>query len=525
MSKSKSLVSALATAALLVAQAPGYAFDTFWHSAASAGAGQQHHFSDDAVNILQFGTFGPDFFGPLFDSVINKTIGRFVDFRNKAIQPRKAGIFMHFDNLNGELDRDWKIDYLFRRELENTRRTIALYYNSSETEGKRKILILLALGSSLHMIEDFYSHTNWAHFDFVSLGFPQEKSIWKQDYAPSWFQVVDKLGPPAFDSPAETWPIEVRSGIYPPPKSAPPKDQFGVPLDHALMNHDNSQLFYEGASRVKSHAFGPHATLKGSTAEQHQLYAINSAAMAAIEWIDLVEQDPNARRAIEWAHDWNLKKFNPASQKDLESALASVLMMSCVMDKWDGDNPPPARKNQCKAFNYGMLPNPFNEYWAGFATGSVLENLTKGIGDQSGHYTFDQAWYKAHRPKDKAQITLDLDDLGLQVDVPGDTKIQSSSSTKVVLTSPKLGTMEIAESAPQTIEQAKQQAQKDGGSQVEPSSTDPQDYQLVYRIPSGFKSTGQRKIGQHTYGCGGTGTQDQAHAIADACKGLHVLAE
>jgi hypothetical protein len=28
----------------------------------------------------------------------------------------------------------------------------------------------------------------------------------------------------------------------------------------------------------------------------------------------------------------------------------------------------------------------------------VRSRLTKGIGDASGHDTFDKAWYEAHRP-------------------------------------------------------------------------------------------------------------------------------
>src|SRR5438046_227615 len=50
------------------------AFDTFWHSAASAAAGGKYGFSADAVNILQFGTFGPDFFGPLYDAVLGERV-------------------------------------------------------------------------------------------------------------------------------------------------------------------------------------------------------------------------------------------------------------------------------------------------------------------------------------------------------------------------------------------------------------------------------------------------------------------
>ncbi|HTR52145.1 MAG TPA: hypothetical protein VMJ10_15635 [Kofleriaceae bacterium] len=401
----KSAVSFLALSVLFVPQ-PASAFDTFWHSAASEGAAQQHGFTADTVNVVQFGTFGPDFFGPLYDSALGAraeygeaALRKFLDLRAKAPNVRKAGIYMHFDNLYGELDRDWKIDYLFRRLLDNTQHAIAGFFGDGKlNEGTKKILVLLALGSSLHMVEDFYSHSNWVHYDFVKLGFAQKQSIWHQDYAPSWFEVVAKLGPPAFEG-DETWPIEARSGVYPPPKTSPPKDAFGIELDHTLMNHDNSQLFYEGASRVAQHGFGAHPATDEASASAHQLYAINTAAMAASEWIDLVEQDNLAKAAIDDVRGWQIEKFNPAMLKDLSSALSGVFLMSCAARKWDGDHPPKARATQCSAYKGGIsIPTPFNEYWAAFIDHDVLEQLTKGIGDASGHYTFDKAWYKAHRP-------------------------------------------------------------------------------------------------------------------------------
>lgn len=54
---------------------PALGFDTFWHSAATSAAGKQLGFTDDAINIVQFGNFsGPDFFGPLYDAILGKKI-------------------------------------------------------------------------------------------------------------------------------------------------------------------------------------------------------------------------------------------------------------------------------------------------------------------------------------------------------------------------------------------------------------------------------------------------------------------
>ncbi|MBV8756540.1 MAG: hypothetical protein JO257_04675 [Deltaproteobacteria bacterium] len=516
-----------------------YAFDTFWHSAASEGAAQHHGFTADAVNVLQFGTFGPDFFGPLYDTGpghyvedweadLAEKAKAFFDLRGKASGVRKAGVLMHFDNLYGELDRDWKVDYLFRRLLDNTQRTINALYNTPKlNEGTRKLLVLITLGSSLHMVEDFYSHSNWAHFDFVGMCFPQQKSFWGQDYAPSWFQVADKLGPPSLDA-TETWPLEARSGIYPPPKTAPPKDAFGTPLDHAMMNHDNSQLFYEKASQIPHHGFGPHPAKDAATASEHQLYSINTAAMAANEWIDLVEQEPGAKAAIDDARNWEIKQYNPAMLKDLEGGLQGVFLMSCAAKKWDGDHPPKSRATQCTAYKGGLsIPTPFNEYWAAYIDHDILEQLTKGLGDASGHYSFDLSWYKAHRPAEPKKPSVDLDALGLQIEAPFCTKPQPAAAGPakkgVRLTGPAIGIIDVTPADAPVSEADAEKAET--SKPAEKSSQDPDDYQLIYAIPTGFKVVGQRKLGPHAYKCGGTGNATQAHAIAAACQHLQLLME
>jgi len=250
----------LVTALALFLPMRALAFDTYWHSACSAGVAQHLKFTPDVTNLLQFGTFGPDFFGPAYDKVF-VNVEDWV--KQHGGQVRKAGSFMHFDNLSGDLDADWKFDYLFTRLAYNTANTIADFYqDKSLNDGTRRILVIETLGSSLHMIQDFYSHSDWSHFDFVGMGFPQQKSEWGVDYAPSWFQVRAVLGSPPTDGP-ETWPIQPHTGVYPPPAKAA-LGNFGVPVSHTNMNHDNSQLFYEGASTSRHKAARASASAAGS---------------------------------------------------------------------------------------------------------------------------------------------------------------------------------------------------------------------------------------------------------------------
>lgn len=305
----------LAVVIISLACAPAAgAFDTFWHSAATSAAAQQLGFSQDALNVVQFGNFaGPDFFGPLYDTVIGERVEKarvlekvneFKAFRqsNVAVKARKAAIFMHFDNLHGELDRNWKFDYLFVRLLGNTQKTLAALHGRGDlNDGTRKLVILLALGSSVHMVQDFYSHSDWIHHDFAKLDMSLVRLPWGKDRAPTWFEVRAKLGDP------ETWRlIKVESGVYPPKP--------GLSGSHTHLNHDNSQLAYkdEESSQVRSqvefHGLGAVPAADAGSAAEHQLFAANTAAGASIEWIQKVMEDPGARSAIDFARGWDLKR-------------------------------------------------------------------------------------------------------------------------------------------------------------------------------------------------------------------------
>lgn len=162
--RSSQLKRWVAIAAILsVGVQPLAAFDTFWHSAATSAACRQFQFSADAANIVQFGNFsGPDFFGPLYDVALGEKVEnwekmnasalekakQFMVFRNtnSTLVVRKSAIFMHFDNLYGELNTNSKFDSLFTRLLKNTQQTIdTIYLNPNLNEGNKKMGILMAL--------------------------------------------------------------------------------------------------------------------------------------------------------------------------------------------------------------------------------------------------------------------------------------------------------------------------------------------------------------------------------------------
>src|ERR1035441_2482306 len=117
------------------------AFDTFWHHSMASEVGAKWGFSPDAIRVLQLSSSCVDYFGPF----ITEAVGFFVknvsylELSNLPTtgETHAASNFLHFDNLAGQLDRNWKFDYLSSRLLNNTMTLIARYYN--DTVHKRDV--------------------------------------------------------------------------------------------------------------------------------------------------------------------------------------------------------------------------------------------------------------------------------------------------------------------------------------------------------------------------------------------------
>jgi hypothetical protein len=399
--------------ALLVSPATG--FDSFWHSEATRKVGDEFGFSDDARKIMQLGNFSPDFFGPVSELASNTLQGNGLNALNQYVagnaQVRNSAVFLHFDNLFGELDRNSKFDFLFNRLLTNTQWTLG-YYNSQSgaDERTRKVLILITLGASLHAIQDFYSHSDWIHKDFNNTAVKLIRLPSGGYRAPTWFEFRDSSNDP------DKWPFQVRTGIYPPVA--------GALNTHTHMNHDNSRLIYKeyetpgqpllsqaqyhNAGPVPAHPQDPAAALA------HQQLAYNTAVAASIEWVKRLEQNAEAKSAIEFAKGWRLKSKDAKLGKELEAGLATELALSCAAGKWDGDDPPGDRATLCRSVldkTMGSMPGSngsklesiiigivssaafplalkyTGKFWEVHGQYHILEHLTEGIASGSGHYS------------------------------------------------------------------------------------------------------------------------------------------
>jgi hypothetical protein len=412
----RKLVVLLMLCAVLASPASG--FDSFWHSEATRQAANEFGFSDDARKIMQLGNFSPDFFGPVADLASSHLPVNGLQALNQFVanngQDRDSAVFLHFDNLFDELDSNSKFDHLFNRLLANTQATLAFYNKQPGVDDRtRKALVLITLGASLHTVQDFYSHSDWIHNDFnkTSVQLVRLSSASGEVRAPTWFEFREKSGAP------EKWPFRVKTGIYPPVT--------GALNTHTHMNHDNSRLTYKEfetagqplLSQAQYHNAGPVPAHENDAASAlaHQQLAFNTAVAASSEWIRKVEENAEARSAIEFAKSWSLKAQAQDKKlgRELEAGLATELALSCAAGKWDGDDPQGERGFLCRSILdktmgsvsgkgskiesliIGIASNagfPFalkytGKFWEVHGQYHILSRLTEGIGSGSGHYS------------------------------------------------------------------------------------------------------------------------------------------
>ena len=410
----RKLVALLMLCALLASPAAG--FDSYWHSEATRLAANDFGFSDDARKIMQLGNFSPDFFGPVADLASSHLPAAGLQALNQYVanngQDRDSAVFLHFDNLFDELNSNSKFDYFFNRLLSNTQSSLAYYNKQSGADNRtRKALIMITLGASLHAVQDFYSHSDWIHNDFDKTPAKLIRlSAASLDYrAPTWFEFREKSGAP------EKWPFQVKTGIYPPIASA---------LNtHTHMNHDNSRLTYreietEGApmlSQAKYHNTGPVPARENDAASAlaHQQLAFNTAVAASSEWIRKVEENADAKAAIEFAKSWNLKSQDKKLGNELEAGLTTELALSCMTGKWDGEEPEGDRGFLCRSIlektigsvsgskqskiesliigiassaGFSLALKYTGKFWDVHTQYHILSRLTDGISSSSGHY-------------------------------------------------------------------------------------------------------------------------------------------
>lgn len=327
-----------------------FAFDTWWHAECTRKAMVANGFSGDARLATQFSNYLTDFF-PAYN-VANEKLSHLneklagLGVQRLELNGDLSFEFMHFDAVYSEADieQNWKL------LLDNTIRALRKYATSADVKpGFRLPVLFNIIGSSLHTIQDFYSHSNW-----VNLYMSMNKSP-----IPIWYE-VDAM---------DRKKMNLFTGAYP---------------DGSSKGHKN------------------HADLnKDCSTRPLNKEAVEVAERASIDWvkrlIDSVAEVPwNELKSYNIQKDVVLKRF-------LVKLDATFLTSSSIsLDHFDGTNPAKfvftpeknitREKNQARAAlaltldeyatnialagNTYQLPSP---YWAGQKVYHITRDLAAGI--------------------------------------------------------------------------------------------------------------------------------------------------
>jgi hypothetical protein len=345
----------LASAVLIVLVAPAraaLAFDTWWHAEATRHGVATNGFSADARLATQVTNYLTDFQTIAADTTAGfDGLFRRLPGGPPANAPTTARLDprdmerLHFDALfsTAEIEAQWAA-------LEaNTRAALRKYaVDPSVRPGFRPIVLLTILGASLHMVQDFYSHSNWVN-EFVrrAPGRP----------VPTWHEV------PAPQRAA----MRLYTGAYP-----------------------------DGCCPGRVH----HAELaKDSSQRPLNAEAVDAATRGSIAWVRLLMQD----QSIPWTVMAGHRVDGAVGKRFLYDLDATFVTSSSILaGHFDGARPAkfvfaadrdPGRERRMAlqalllvlggySANLGVIDNPYRlptPYWAGFLVYHVERDLAKGL--------------------------------------------------------------------------------------------------------------------------------------------------
>lgn len=362
------------------------------------------------ADLLQLGLWGPDFFSAFYYVLLSEALEDLERDRRLALIPgltraldsarrddasraliRRHAIFLHFDNLGGELDSNEEIHLLWNRLFDNTRDLLLATRGPGGLDpNERAIVVLLALGSSLHMVQDFYSHSNWTHLDFSTLGFDG----FEGGRVPTYFEALAAAR--RGGRPGEL-PFAIELGIYP-DLGAGAWSGEGPPRDHAHMHHDSSALETGGRSMAEFHEAGPRPATRSAT--RHQAVAVATATAASSEWLERLGADPEIEQILREA----ARAREPALLLGgtARSAVEAMVRVSFLVGTWDGRNPGEREREVERQVSLTaakvllkllrgsreLLPNPFNRYWSLYVDWNIPGRLVRGFADpRTGRYS------------------------------------------------------------------------------------------------------------------------------------------
>lgn len=347
---------------LVFISAKTFAFDTWWHAECTRKAMVANGFSGDARLATQVSNYIADFMAGSFDKVNEKLDEKgFKELRLTGGDESYS--YIHFDGVlsEAEMEKNWK--QLFGNTIAALKK-----YTAAEAvrPGYRLIVLYNIIGTSLHAVQDFYSHSNW-----VNLYNKSGKST-----IPIWFDIAAE----------ERKKLKLESGVYP---------------DGSMPGHAN------------------HSDLnKDVSARDLNGIAVETAERASIDWMKRIM---DSAAFVNWAE---LKAYT--IQKDivmkrfLVSLDATFLTSSSIIaDHLDGEKPAKyifdkdknMTKEKAQAFaallmvldnyaaNMGIKKNDFllpSPYWAGFKVYFITRDIANGLTLKGKKYTAPKEKPKPH---------------------------------------------------------------------------------------------------------------------------------
>ncbi len=316
------------------------AFDTWWHAECTRKAMVVNGFSGDARLATQVSNYFTDFMAVL--NMGNEELTK-IKINKALFRSDHSYDFLHFDAIytTADIEKNWKLIF------ENTKAALKQFSSSSAIEpGFRQIVIFNLIGASLHIIQDFYSHSNWVN-TYIAKGVSP---------IPVWYDVPDSTRKK----------MNLFTGIYAKP--------FNGHVSHDSLHKDNS-------ARINNKE------------------AVEVAERASIDWVRrLMNEVPE----VSWA---GLKSYTIQNNMVMKNYLvtqdASFLTSSSIIAfKFDGkkpkklvfaDNVPDEHAKAAivlstiltnYASNAGVDKNKFRlltPYWAGFMGYNISHYLSNGL--------------------------------------------------------------------------------------------------------------------------------------------------
>jgi uncharacterized membrane protein YwzB len=317
-----------------------FAFDTWWHAECTRKAMVANGFSADARLATQVSNYLTDFM-----AVMNMGNEKLAEAGIERLRLRSdhSYDFMHFDAIftTEDIEKNWALVFA------NTVSTLKKYADGSLTEpGFRQIILFNIVGASLHIVQDFYSHSNW-----VNLYSSQGRSP-----IPVWYDV------PLTERAA----MKLYTGIYQKP--------YNGHTSHDDLHKDNS-------------------------ARPFNKEAVETAERASTDWVKRIME---ATPEVNWA---GLKSYNIQSDRIMKNFLSKLdatflTSSSIAAGKFDGDNSvkhvfsEDSKKERFQAVqileatigeylaNSVQASNKyrlFTPYWAGFMGYNIIHDMACGL--------------------------------------------------------------------------------------------------------------------------------------------------